>query len=504
MKLIVKRQQSVFALILLLLTVQVQASKNGVGDRDLSISSGVTDKIGNNGLCGNGCHLNSPDGGTLSIINTSGPYRTGQTGIDMNITFSGILIRNNNELGILLLNNSILSGNIKNDGWVITDDPNLINPYENYNERRNSGGIIDNQYNWTLTAPDKEGTYYIKAQAMYRNSSNQNTQVTSSILTIVVDGTPPSVISNSNNVKVPNGTFLTMNATITDALSGVKNVTVNISAVNSTLNNAVLTLQGSFWLNSTIIADRGNTNGSRNLTITAYDSAGNLNNSINMTVWVTKPPDITFWGNNLTNDDSLSFDVLNSIPVNFNITSNQIVNYSWKYNGADQGWNFNNFTQKFSIFGLNYINATINNTNGTAHKNWTVNVLPETIDMTLSNVPVNFGNISSNISNQSAILPLNVTIHSTTNVNVNLTLNGSDFMAGIYSFGVGNLSYSNSSSGTITRMSAVFPLPPYADWVNITKQATINRSLYFWISIPKEQNAGVYSSNINIRVEKYN
>lgn len=206
----------------------------------------------------------------------------------------------------------------------------------------------------------------------------------------------------------------------------------------------------------------------------------------------------------LTGNNSLSFNVLVSKFVNFNVTADQIVNYSWTYNGADQSWNFNNFTKQFTSLGLQYLNATVNNTNGTGYKNWTINVLPDTIDVTLSNVPVNFGDVSQGSSNQSATLPLNVTIQSTTNVNVNLTLNGSDFTTGIYSFGVGNLSYSNSSSGVKTSMTASFSLPLYADLVNITKQATTNRSIYFWISIPNVQTAGVYSSNINVRVEKYN
>lgn len=488
-------------LILLLLAGQAQARNNGVGDRDLNISSGVADDSGTNGLCGNGCHLNSPDGGSLSITNTSGPYRTGQTGININVTFSGFTVGANDEMGVMLLNNTLLSGNIKNDGWVITTDPNLLTPNDNYNERQGDSGNYN--FNWTLTAPGIDGTYYIKAKVMYRNLSAKNTNVTSSVLTMVVDGTPPSVTSNTNNVYVLNGTLLTLNATITDALSGVKNATVNVSAVNSTINNAVLTIQGGFWLNTTIIADRGATNGFRNLTITAYDNAGNRNNSINMTVWITMPPNITSWGNNFTNDNTLLFDVPLDTSVNFNVTANQSVNYSWTYNGADQNQNFNNFTKQFTSLGLNYINATVNNTNGTGYKNWTINVVPATIDVTLSNVPVDFGSVSAGSSNQPALLPLNVTIQSTTNVNVNLTLNGSDFTYLAYSFGVGNLSYSNSSAGTKINMATSFPPPPFANWVNIPKLATTNRSIYFWISIPAGQEAGAYSSNVSVRVEEY-
>lgn len=97
-----------------------------------------------------------------------------------------------------------------------------------------------------------------------------------------------------------------------------------------------------------------------------------------------------------------------------------------------------------------------------------------------------------------------MTIESTTNVNVNLTMNGTDFISGIYNFGVGNLTYSNSSTGTITYMATSFPLPPYINWVNISKQVITNRSIYFWLTIPGGQESGSYSSDVNVRVERYN
>lgn len=99
----------------------------------------------------------------------------------------------------------------------------------------------------------------------------------------------PSVISNTNQVFITNNSLIVLNATIIDAGSGVKNATVNVSAINSTINEAVLTNESGFWINNTIIADRGETNGFMNLTITAYDNLSNVNNTINMTIQVTKP-----------------------------------------------------------------------------------------------------------------------------------------------------------------------------------------------------------------------
>lgn len=332
----------------------------------------------------------------------------------------------------------------------------------------------------------------------YDYSGNVNKSVN---MTVGIDNTMPSVTSNTNNVSVANGSIITLNATITDALSGVKNATVNVSAINSTLNEVILNLQGGFWLNTTIIADKGN--GLVNLTITAYDNASNVNKSINMTARIT-PPNITSWSNNYTGNNTLLFVLPVTTSVKFNVTANQSVSYQWTYDDIDQGQNFNNFSYLFTSIGYHYINVSVSNVNGTDCKNWTVNVVPVTIDVTLTNVPVDFGSIFAGVKNQSGLLPLNVTIESTTNVNVNLTMNGTDFISGIYNFGVGNLTYSNSSTGTITYMATSFPLPPYINWVNISKQVITNRSIYFWLTIPGGQESGSYSSDVNVRVERYN
>ena len=98
---------------------------------------------------------------------------------------------------------------------------------------------------------------------------------------------------------------------------------------------------------------------------------------------------------------------------------------------------------------------------------------------------------------------MNVTIQGTTNVNVNLSLSGTNFTSGIYSFNIGKLNYSNLSSGINTSMTTSFPLPYYRDWINIPKKNTTVRSIYFWISIPTGQEAGLYSNNMNVKVERY-
>lgn len=589
----------ILILLLFLLPLQVQARKNGAGSQDLNLTSGSTYDQGPV-YCGMDCHSSTSAGATISISASSCcNYTPGKAGINItattNIPDTGGFI-----IGIMLLNNTNpLSGNIKNDGWVITADPwNNPTPY-NYWE--SSVISLSQTKTWTITAPSIDGIYYMRDQGRYGKSGQPSPYiVNSSVLTLIVDGTPPQVTSRTNSIYVKTGSQLTLNASITDATSGVKNATVNVSGVNSTINEAILTLQGVYWLNTTIIADRGETalknltittydylgnvnksvnmtvgidntapsvtsntnyvsvangsiitlnasitealsgvknatvnvsainstlnevilnlqggfwinttiiankgNGLVNLTITAYDNASNVNKSINMTARIT-PPTVTSWSNNYTSNNTLLFVLPVTTSVKFNVTANQSVSYQWTYDDIDQGQNFNNFSYLFTSLGPHYINVSVSNVNGTDCKNWTVNVVPVTIDVTLTNVPVDFGSLFAGVKNQSGLLPLNVTIESTTNVNVNLTLNGTDFISGIYNFGVGNLTYSNSSTGTKTYMATSFPLPPYINWVNLSRQVISNRSIYFWLTIPGGQESGSYSSDVNVRVERYN
>jgi hypothetical protein len=158
--------------------------------------------------------------------------------------------------------------------------------------------------NATVSAQDfvQQGNYRLKLIATLNTATNPNAAVDvrwdNPNITLGIETTPPSVTSNTNKVYVANNTLVSLNASITDTDMGVKNATVNVSQINSTINEAVLTLAGGYWINNSIIADKGDTNGFKNLTITAYDNASNRNNTINMTVAIdaippTKPTNFT-------------------------------------------------------------------------------------------------------------------------------------------------------------------------------------------------------------------
>jgi len=130
----------------------------------------------------------------------------------------------------------------------------------------------------------------------------------------------------------------------------------------------------------------------------------------------------------------------------------------------------------------------------------------EYISVTLANVPIAFGNLNPGVTDSAATAnPTTITVDSITNVNTNISLNGSDF-TGPGTIGVGNLSYSNGSvAATATDMVTAFSSgPPYSDWVDIPAPgggSAETRNAYFWIDIPSGQTSGGYTSDVFVRVE---
>ncbi len=160
----------------------------------------------------------------------------------------------------------------------------LLNPISLVNQ---SSG---NFWNVTIIVDRATSGFVNLPITSYDNVSNVDNSIN---MTVWSDATSPDVTSNTNNIIVLNNSLLTLNATISDLGSGVKNATVNVSAINSTINEAILNNVSGFWINNSIIADKV-TSGFVNLTITAYDNVGNFNNSINMTVQVNTPIDTSF------------------------------------------------------------------------------------------------------------------------------------------------------------------------------------------------------------------
>ncbi len=178
-------QASIIVILILICSQTALASNGGIPDSDRNMTDDMsTDSTS----CGMQCHNKSTHDSVISItVNPGGPYNTSQSGIWVNVTvyFYGSPSVNSSigKGGAMLLNNDALNINIKNDGWIITQDPdNNTTPY-NWNmctiTRSILGGPIDWGYyyfNWTLTAPSTPGTYYLNAHGRWGDNSTPDNQ----------------------------------------------------------------------------------------------------------------------------------------------------------------------------------------------------------------------------------------------------------------------------------------------------------------------------------------
>ncbi len=123
------------------------------------------------------------------------------------------------------------------------------------------------------------------------------------------------------------------------------------------------------------------------------------------------PPQITSWGNNYTNNNSLSFSLPLSLPIviKFNTTSDQAVDWVWYVDNINQNNNFDNLTVEWSSGGVKYIEARPTNSNGIDVIQWVVYIIssytpsiPVNIDVVSKRTYLNIswesgsGNISDN------------------------------------------------------------------------------------------------------------
>lgn len=155
--------------------------------------------------------------------------------------------------------------------------------------------------------------------------------------------------------------------------------------------------------------------------------------------------------------------------------------------------------------------AASNATNTTA----TAYVL-ETISVTLSYpedpAGINFPNLNPGTNNNSANSTLNISIDPGTNVRTNISMKAmDDFKSGSDTLTINNLIYNNLSINIHTyqnnvTMATIYPATSaFPDWTNISKptiSARQYRNSSFYLTIPDAQDAGTYTTNININVTR--
>ena len=114
---------------------------------------------------------------------------------------------------------------------------------------------------------------------------------------------------------------------------------------------------------------------------------------------------------------------------------------------------------------------------------------------------VEFGGINPNTQDNNATPnpAVNLTAQKETNVAVNVSTNGDNFISGANTLNAGNATYNDqNNAGNSTQLTTSF-----AFWYQAANtNADQTRSVFYWIDIPLDQPAGDYASTFRFKAEK--
>ncbi|MDO9099023.1 MAG: PGF-pre-PGF domain-containing protein, partial [Candidatus Methanoperedens sp.] len=254
------------------------------------------------------------------------------------------------------------------------------------------------------------------------------------------DINPPSVVANptgypSGNSAARNGTTITLNATITDAISGVKNTgvknaSVNASSINASLGNVTLTNASGFWTNSSVIVNASD--GIYYLNVTAYDNVSNVNNSVQLYVTVDNTQPLVYInqtsyqrGSAANNGSVIGFNISANDPLvnsssaglkNASVNAS-LINNTGRIELTNQSgfWRGNATFDKFIADGNYSLNVTFFDYAGNKNDSMQINISidntpPSVTDFSVSSQFINvtgFTNISANITSLDAVSQVN-------------------------------------------------------------------------------------------------
>ena len=115
-----------------------------------------------------------------------------------------------------------------------------------------------------------------------------------------------------------------------------------------------------------------------------------------------------------------------------------------------------------------------------------------TISYEVNGVPVNFGSLQHDTTNNPSASPM--MIDNTGTGSIDISIKAEDFVSGPYFIGIGNCTYN-----TINNPDTSVPMSK--NYVTIgTIAPTENLNLWFWVDVPEKQKALNYNSIIYINV----
>ncbi|MCZ7361186.1 MAG: S8 family serine peptidase [Candidatus Methanoperedens sp.] len=239
-----------------------------------------------------------------------------------------------------------------------------------------------------------DGIYLLNITA-YDNVSNVNNTVQ---LAVNVDNTPPAVIAKidytSGNTAARNGSIIIFNATINDAVTGVKNASVSASGLNTSLSDVFLSRTSGFWTNSVLV---NTSDGTYHLNVTAYDNMGYVNDSVQLSVIVDNTPPLIYekrldyqHGNAANLGSIIEFNISALDPVvngtsaglkNILVDASQMNNSGWIMLSNQSGfWKGNATFDKFKEDGNYTLNITLSDNAGNENDS-------EKLDISLDSTP---------------------------------------------------------------------------------------------------------------------
>lgn len=123
------------------------------------------------------------------------------------------------------------------------------------------------------------------------------------------------------------------------------------------------------------------------------------------------------------------------------------------------------------------------------------------ISSTLHDLPIDFGIVRPGLVEQRAIggFPMRIRID-LSNVPTTISIRGTDFTCMNESFPAESVRYSNRSDGPRVELANEYLVAPFQDWIVPETSSGEVREVYFWISIPRGQKPGKYSSTFSIEV----